>query len=60
VTHTLERFSTECRRLLKQDPGPAGRQKVCDLLREVLKDEATPISTTRAICIRRGAKGRHA
>ena len=39
MTHTLELFSAECPRILKQDPGPAGRQKVCELLREVLKDE---------------------
>ena len=29
-----------CRRLLTEEPGPAGRKKVCDLLQEVLKDEA--------------------
>ena len=38
--YSLESFSAECHRILKQDPGPAGRQKVVDLVREVLKDEA--------------------
>ena len=37
--HTLEQFAADCHRLLKAEPGPAGRQKVCELLREVLQDE---------------------
>lgn len=37
--HTLEQFATECHRILKAEPGPSGRQKVCTLLQEVLKDE---------------------
>ncbi len=37
--YTLEQFSAECSKLLSSEPGPAGRQKVCELLREVLKDE---------------------
>lgn len=40
MTHTLEQFSTECHKILKAEPGPAGRQKVCDLLKDVLKDQA--------------------
>ena len=36
---TLDEFASECRRLLKADPGPAGRAKVCELVQEVLKDE---------------------
>ena len=36
---TLDQFASECRRLLKADPGPAGRAKVCELVQEVLKDE---------------------
>jgi hypothetical protein len=40
VTHTLEQFSSECRRILEQDPGVAGRQKVCALVRDVLTDDA--------------------
>jgi predicted metal-dependent enzyme (double-stranded beta helix superfamily) len=38
--YSLEQFAAECRRLLKAEPGPAGRQKVCALVREVVKDEA--------------------
>jgi hypothetical protein len=37
--HTLEQFAAACHSFLKAEPGPAGRQKVCDLLQEVLKDE---------------------
>jgi hypothetical protein len=37
--YTLEQFSSECHRILKQDPGVEGRKKVCALVREVLKDE---------------------
>jgi len=40
MAHTLEQFSAECHRLLKAEPGPEGRQKVCTLLQEVLTDEA--------------------
>ena len=40
MAHTLEGFAAECRRLLKAEPGPAGRQKVCRLVQEVLNDEA--------------------
>ena len=36
---TLESFAAECRRILKADPSRAGRGKVVDLVREVLKDE---------------------
>jgi len=36
---TLEQFAADCRRLMKADPGPAGRQKVCELVQEVLKDK---------------------
>jgi hypothetical protein len=38
--HTLEQFSAACHQLLTQEPGPAGRRKVCALLQEVLQDEA--------------------
>jgi predicted metal-dependent enzyme (double-stranded beta helix superfamily) len=37
--HTLEQFAVDCHRLLKAEPGPAGRQKVCALLQEVLQDD---------------------
>ena len=38
--YTLEQFADTCHRILAEDPGPKGRQKVCDLLKDVLKDEA--------------------
>lgn len=41
MAYTLEQFSAECHKILKAEPGPAGRQKVCDLLKStVLTDEA--------------------
>jgi len=39
MSHTLEQFSTQCHDILKAEPGPAGRKKVCALLQDVLKDE---------------------
>src|SRR5207244_11350328 len=36
---TLDQFASECRRILKADPGPAGRGKVRELVQESLKDE---------------------
>ena len=39
MSHTLEQFATACHRTLKADPGPAGREQVCALLQEMLKDE---------------------
>jgi hypothetical protein len=39
MVYSLERFSSECHRILKQDPGVEGRQKVCALLKDVLKDD---------------------
>jgi hypothetical protein len=35
----LKQFSTECRRILEQDPGVEGRKQVCALVEDVLKDE---------------------
>lgn len=40
MSHTLEQFSKQCHDLLKAEPGPAGRKKVCALLQEVLKDQS--------------------
>lgn len=40
MAHTLESFAAGCRAALIADPGPAGRQKVCDLVAEVLRDPA--------------------
>ena len=34
----LERFAKDCHDILKADPGPAGRRKVCALLEQALKD----------------------
>jgi len=38
--HTLEQFAAACHRILAAEPGPEGRQKVCALVQDVLKDEA--------------------
>lgn len=38
--YTLERFAAECRRALEAEPGPEGRQKVCAIVQDVLKDDA--------------------
>jgi hypothetical protein len=38
--HTIEQFSAACHQILAGDPGPRGRQKVCVLLEDVLKDDA--------------------
>ena len=37
--YTIETFAAECKRLLKADPSPAGREKVRLLVEDVLKDE---------------------
>ena len=39
MAHTLEQFAAACHRILKADPGPAGRQKVRVLLQEVLQND---------------------
>jgi hypothetical protein len=36
---TLDSFASECRRILKADPGPAGRGQIRELVQQVLKDE---------------------
>ncbi len=38
--YSLEEFAEACHRILSHDPGVAGRNRVCGLLREVLKDQA--------------------
>jgi len=40
MTHTLDELAAACRRILAADAGPNGRQQVCALVRDVLKDEA--------------------
>lgn len=39
MSFTLESFSSECHRILKQDGGRAGREKVRDLVQQALQDE---------------------
>lgn len=39
AAHTLEQFSAACHDILKAEPGPEGRNKVCSVLQEYLKDE---------------------
>lgn len=34
----LNGFASECHRILKEDPGPSGRERVSSALQEVLKD----------------------
>lgn len=40
MSYTLEQFAAECRRALKTEPGPEGRQKVRAIVESVLKDDA--------------------
>jgi hypothetical protein len=35
---TLEQFARECHAILKDDPGPGGRSKICRRLEELLRD----------------------
>ncbi len=37
--HTLEQFAATCHRILAENPGPDGRQKVCAVLEDVLADQ---------------------
>jgi predicted metal-dependent enzyme (double-stranded beta helix superfamily) len=39
MAHTLEAFAAACHDILMADPGPPGRERVCDLLEQALKDE---------------------
>jgi predicted metal-dependent enzyme (double-stranded beta helix superfamily) len=39
MTHTVSQLATEFRSALKAEPGPAGRQQVCKILREALTDQ---------------------
>lgn len=40
MTPTLEQFARTCRDILRADPGPAGRRKVCAELEKRLRDPA--------------------
>jgi hypothetical protein len=37
---TLDSFASECRRILKEDPSPVGREKIRELVQDALKDKA--------------------
>lgn len=39
MANQLEQFATECNRILKNEPGPSGREKVVDALANLLKDK---------------------
>jgi len=39
MAQTLEQFAAACREALAADPGPAGRERVCTLVREALQDK---------------------
>jgi predicted metal-dependent enzyme (double-stranded beta helix superfamily) len=40
MPHTLDKFAAAVHDILKQNPGPSGRLKVCTLVQDVLKDDA--------------------
>jgi len=40
MSYTLESFAAECRKILMADPGPAGREKVRNLLEKALADRS--------------------
>ena len=40
MAQTLEQFAAACHKILKDDPGPAGRARVCAVVEGILKDEA--------------------
>ena len=39
MTYSLEHFVNDCRQALKGDPGPAGREQVCQAVRKACSDE---------------------
>jgi predicted metal-dependent enzyme (double-stranded beta helix superfamily) len=45
MTHTVQQLATDFRAALKAEPGPAGRQKVCTILKDALTDDAFIKST---------------
>ena len=40
MSWTLERFAAACQRALTDDPGAGGRKRVCEIVQDVLKDDA--------------------
>ena len=45
---TLDQFTADAHRLLKAEPGPAGREKLCALVQQALKDPAFVAANLRA------------
>jgi len=39
MAYTLDEFATDCRRILKADPGPAGRETARKRLQDLLMNE---------------------
>lgn len=39
MSYTLDDFAADCHKALKEDPGPAGREKVRQFVEKALKDE---------------------
>jgi len=39
MAYTLDEFAADCRRILKADPGPAGRETVRKRLQDLLMNE---------------------
>jgi len=39
MAYTLDEFAADCRRILKTDPGPAGRETVRKRLQDLLMNE---------------------
>ena len=40
MSWTLEKFASACQQALTEDRGPAGRKKVCEIVQQVLNDDA--------------------
>lgn len=40
MAQIIDQFARQCSTLLKTEPGPAGRQKACDLLKQMLANKA--------------------
>jgi predicted metal-dependent enzyme (double-stranded beta helix superfamily) len=40
MAYSLEQFAAACHRILAEDSGPKGRQRVCAIVQDVLKDDA--------------------
>ena len=38
MTVTLEQFARDCQAILKKEPGPSGRRKICTILENLLRD----------------------